>query len=95
MSQRNYPLNVMHNYVIPARDAADFAELVERIEAEALMSIESVSAARRPLLAYGAVVLEEIIRRARPREVVISALGVREGLLYEASRRRRQRRPIR
>jgi exopolyphosphatase/guanosine-5'-triphosphate,3'-diphosphate pyrophosphatase len=84
MRQRQYPMNVMHNYVIPARDALDFAKLVERIEAEALTSIESVSSARRPLLAYGAAVLEEIIRRANPREVVISALGVREGLLFEA-----------
>jgi exopolyphosphatase/guanosine-5'-triphosphate,3'-diphosphate pyrophosphatase len=82
MRQRQYPMNVMHNYVIPTRDALEFARLVERIEADALMSIESVSSARRPLLAYGAAVLEEIIRQANPREVVISALGVREGLLY-------------
>jgi exopolyphosphatase/guanosine-5'-triphosphate,3'-diphosphate pyrophosphatase len=83
MRQRQYPLNVMHNYVIPSRDALEFAKLVERIEAEALLSIEFVSAARRPLLAYGAVVLEEIIRRAAPKEIVMSALGVREGLLYQ------------
>ena len=83
MHQRNYPLNVMHNYVIPAADAADFAALVERVQADALVSIEVVSSARRPLLAYGAIVLEEIIRRAKPRDVVVSALGVREGLLYE------------
>ena len=84
MRQRQYPMRVMHNYVIPTRDALDFAKLVERIEVEALLSIESVSSARRPLLAYGAAVLEEIIRQANPREIVISALGVREGLLYEA-----------
>jgi len=83
MRQRQYPMHVMHNYVIPTRDALDFAKLVERIETEALTSIESVSSARRPLLAYGAAVLEEIIRQANPREVVISALGVREGLLFE------------
>ncbi len=83
MRQRDYPLNVMHGYVIPARDAADFAALVERVNADALANIASVSAARRPLLAYGAVVLEEIIRRAKPKEVVVSALGLREGLLYE------------
>jgi len=35
------------------------------------------------LLAYGAVVLEEIIRRSNPKEIVMSALGVREGLLYQ------------
>lgn len=83
MRQRDYPLNVMHGYVIPARDAADFAALVERVNADALVNIASVSAARRPLLAYGAVVLEEIIRRAKPKEVVVSASGLREGLLFE------------
>ena len=82
MRQRQYPMNVMHNYVIPSRDALEFAGLVERIDADALLSIESVSSARRPLLAYGAAVLEEIIRQANPKEIVISALGVREGLLY-------------
>ena len=50
-----YPMHVMHNYVIPTRDALEFAKLVERIEADALSAIESVSSARRPLLAYGAV----------------------------------------
>ena len=82
MRQRQYPMNVMHNYVIPTRDALEFARLVERIEADALLSIESVSSARRPLLAYGAAVLEEIIRQANPKEIVISVLGVREGLIY-------------
>src|SRR3984957_3812241 len=79
MRQRQYPMNVMHNYVIPSRDALEFASLVERIEVDALLSIESVSAARRPLLAYGAAVLEEIIRQSNPKEIVVSALGVREG----------------
>ena len=83
MSQRQYPMRVMHNYVIPTRDALEFVKLVERIETEALTSIETVSTARRPLLVYGAAVLEEIIRRAPPKEIVISALGVREGLLFE------------
>ncbi len=83
MRQRNYPLEVMHNYRIQTGEAADFAELVERIDSEAISDIARVSAARRPLLAYGAIVLDEIIRRAKPREIVVSAAGVREGLLYE------------
>jgi exopolyphosphatase/guanosine-5'-triphosphate,3'-diphosphate pyrophosphatase len=33
--------------------------------------------ARRPLLAYAAVVLEHIVRKAEPKDVVFSALGVR------------------
>jgi exopolyphosphatase/guanosine-5'-triphosphate,3'-diphosphate pyrophosphatase len=83
MRQRNYFLSVMHGYVIPAREAADFAGLVERVNADALVAVESIAPARRPLLAYGAIVLDEIIRREPPKEVTISAAGLREGLLYE------------
>ena len=84
MGQRNYSLMVMHGYAIPSREAADLADLVERVDTDSFLAIESVNAARRPLLAYGAVVLDELIRRAKPKDIVISTYGVREGLLYEA-----------
>lgn len=84
MGQRNYPLMVMHGYAIPAREAADLADLVERVDTDSFLAIDSVNAARRPLLAYGAVVLDELIRRAKPKEVVLSTYGVREGLLFDA-----------
>lgn len=83
MRQRNYPLGVMHNYRIQTGEAADFATLVEHMDSEAIEDIVVVSTARRPLLAYGAIVLDEIIRRAKPREIVVSAAGVREGLLFD------------
>ncbi|HEX8416852.1 MAG TPA: exopolyphosphatase [Methylobacterium sp.] len=80
---RGYPLHVMHGYSVEPSDELNFLEVVERVDASLLTDVESVSEARRPLLAYGALVLEEIIRIGRPREIVISASGVREGLLYE------------
>lgn len=83
MAQKAYPLHIMHGYSIPARDAVEFSKIVERADTDMLESIESVSEARRPLLGYGALLLDEIIRRGRPSNIVISALGVREGLLYE------------
>jgi exopolyphosphatase / guanosine-5'-triphosphate,3'-diphosphate pyrophosphatase len=82
-SARNYPLHVMHGYSVEPSDELNFLEVVERTDAALLQDVESVSEARRPLLAYGAVVLEEIIRIGRPRELAVSAAGVREGLLYE------------
>ena len=84
MGQRHYSLMVMHGYAIPVKEAAELADLVERVDTESFLAIESVNAARRPLLAYGAVVLDELIRRAKPKDIVISTYGVREGLLYEA-----------
>ncbi|HUI95384.1 MAG TPA: exopolyphosphatase, partial [Xanthobacteraceae bacterium] len=82
MWQTGYPLHVMHGYVIPAKEAADFSRLVQRVDPSTLSQIEIVADARRPLLAYAALVLENIVRIARPKQVVMSALGVREGLLY-------------
>jgi exopolyphosphatase/guanosine-5'-triphosphate,3'-diphosphate pyrophosphatase len=82
MWQTGYPLHVMHGYVIPAREALEFSRLVHRVNPEMLSRIEMVNEARRPLLAYAALVLEHVVRIAKPKEIVISALGVREGLLY-------------
>jgi exopolyphosphatase/guanosine-5'-triphosphate,3'-diphosphate pyrophosphatase len=82
MWQTGYPLHVMHGYAIPAEDALEFAKLVHRVDVDTLYNIEVVANARRPLLPYAALVLEHIIRVGKPRQVVFSALGVREGLLY-------------
>jgi len=83
MAERDYPLRVMHGYRIDPQDGIDFLKMVERTDAAVLKEIEAVSEARRPLLAYGALLLDEIIRVGKPREISISALGVREGLLFE------------
>ena len=81
MWQTGYPFHVMHNYRISAREALDFSRLVHRVDTETLSKIEVVNAARRPLLAYAALVLENLVRTIKPKEVIISVLGVREGLL--------------
>lgn len=83
MAERGYPLRVMHDYRIDPADGLAFLEMVERTPASAIKEIDTVSDARRPLLAYGAIVLEEIIRLGKPASIAISALGVREGILYE------------
>ncbi|MGH9696363.1 MAG: Ppx/GppA family phosphatase, partial [Bryobacteraceae bacterium] len=66
--QSGYPLRVMHGYSIPAADALDFARRLRRlVSANMLANIEVVADARRPLLAYAALVLENIIRAAKPK----------------------------
>jgi exopolyphosphatase/guanosine-5'-triphosphate,3'-diphosphate pyrophosphatase len=82
--QSGYPLGVMHGYTIPAAEALDFARRLRRLAAaNMLANIEAVAEARRPLLAYAALVLEHIIAIARPKSIVFSTFGVREGLLYD------------
>nr|WP_041782013.1 Ppx/GppA phosphatase family protein [Ancylobacter novellus] len=83
MFQRGYPLHVMHGYVIPAKEALEFCRLVRRVPVDTLSRIDTVSDVRRPLLAYGALVLEHIIRIGKPANIYLSAQGVREGRLFE------------
>jgi exopolyphosphatase/guanosine-5'-triphosphate,3'-diphosphate pyrophosphatase len=82
MWQTGYPFHVMHNYRISAREALEFSRLVHRVDTETLSKIEVVPAARRPLLVYAALVMENLVSAIRPKQVIISVLGVREGLLY-------------
>src|SRR6266850_948435 len=70
ISQTGYPLHVMHGYVIPASEAVEFSRLVRRVDPETLSKIETVNAARRPLLAYAALVMEHVVRIARPQRIV-------------------------
>lgn len=82
MRQAAYPVPIMHHYTIPGDEVLDFCRASEVTKIDSLEGIEAISTARRPLLPYGAAVLDRIVRIGQPRDVVISALGVREGHLY-------------
>ncbi|WP_106753225.1 Ppx/GppA phosphatase family protein [Pannonibacter carbonis] len=81
--EAGYPLHVMHNYEIPAEEAIEFCRMVAQRDVESLDFIESVSRQRRALLPFGAIVMERVLRLMKAERVVMSATGVREGLLYD------------
>ncbi|WP_420134493.1 exopolyphosphatase [Rhodopseudomonas sp.] len=84
IAQSGYQLKVMHGYAIPAAEALRFVRRLRTLVAtNQLADIELVSDARRPLLVYAALVLEYVIEAAKPKTIVFSTYGVREGLLYE------------
>ncbi len=83
MNATGYPLNVMHHYEMGIDASADFLAQVASADTDRIRGIERISKSRRALLPYGAAVLQEIIRIARPSKIVVSALGVREGYLYQ------------
>ncbi|MCQ0989760.1 Ppx/GppA family phosphatase [Jiella marina] len=83
MEQVGYPLHVMHAYEIPAAGLEAFLDAVIRAEPEKLPGIAAVSKSRRSLLAYGAVALKSVVKFIKPEKIVLSALGVREGFLYD------------
>ncbi len=83
MFATDHPLHVAHGYTVPAKEMAGFCEKMMKGVDDDAPGLSHISSARAPLLPYGAAVLIEIIERLDPRNIVFSALGVREGKLYE------------
>jgi exopolyphosphatase/guanosine-5'-triphosphate,3'-diphosphate pyrophosphatase len=86
---------VMHNYRIAADEALKFASLLDHQSQSSLAGIRDISSARRETVPYGALVLERLIKQMKPRSVVVSVLGIREGLLYSLlSEEEREKDPL-
>jgi exopolyphosphatase/guanosine-5'-triphosphate,3'-diphosphate pyrophosphatase len=77
------PVNVVHGYRLDAREARSFAQGLWRMNEKALGKLKGVPARRAKTLAAAALVLDRVLKRLAPEAVVFSALGVREGWLYQ------------
>ncbi|HEY1836493.1 MAG TPA: Ppx/GppA family phosphatase [Rhizomicrobium sp.] len=82
MENRNYPLHVLHDYAIPRGRALELCDLLARQSKKSLDLMRVVSRRRAEALPYGAVVLERLLEATGLADVVVSAYGVREGLLH-------------
>lgn len=95
MAQTNYPVSVMHNYAVPGEEMAAFCTAIVKDGIDGMKGVTVVSKDRRKLVPWGAIVLKRIVELGMPSEVVASALGVREGLIYNGlSEADRQRDPL-
>jgi exopolyphosphatase/guanosine-5'-triphosphate,3'-diphosphate pyrophosphatase len=82
MEDQNYPLHVLQHYTIPRGRALRLCRLLAGLSRDSVRKIKVVSKRRAESLPYGAVVLERLLEAGDIKEVVISAFGLREGLLY-------------
>ncbi len=82
MEESAYPLHVLHDYRIPVARALKLCRVVARLSKKSLDKMNVVSRRRAEALPYGAVVLERLLMATGLKDVVISAYGLREGLLH-------------
>jgi len=82
MEEQGYPLHVLQHYTIPRGRALRLCKLLAGLSKDSVRKIKVVSKRRAESLPYGAVVLERLLEAGDIRDVVISAYGLREGLLY-------------
>ena len=84
MQMADYPLHVAHQYEINKADALELAGFVQHQSRSSLERIEGLSRKRFDTLPYSAVVLERLIERLGVQRIIVSAYGVREGMLLDA-----------
>lgn len=84
MAMTRYPLHVVHAYEMNAREALEVARFVARQSRSSLERIRGVTKKRVDTLPWAAVVLEGLVERLGFRRLVVSAHGLREGLLLDA-----------
>ena len=82
MEEHNYPLHVLQAYTIPRGRAMRLSKVLSGLSRKSLDKIKVVSKRRVEALPYGAIVLERLLLAAGLKEVVVSAGGLREGILF-------------
>ncbi len=84
MQLRHHPLSVLHHYEAPARQMMETCDLVARQSRLSLEETPGVSSRRVDTLPMAAAVLRSLMNTAECERLIVSAGGIREGILYDA-----------
>jgi len=82
MEHMEYPLHVIHQYVILCREAESFFDIISRQSRKSLERITTISRKRLEVVPLAALILRKLMTIAAPQRVIFSALGLREGYAY-------------
>ncbi|SJZ43158.1 exopolyphosphatase / guanosine-5'-triphosphate,3'-diphosphate pyrophosphatase [Enhydrobacter aerosaccus] len=82
MEQAGYPLHIIHQYDIPTDEARAVARLIAVQSAKSLEKMPGVSRRRVETLPLACLALDRLLGALKPRNVVFSAFGLREGFYY-------------
>lgn len=82
MGIKSYPLSVLHHYEMTTAQALDVCDLISRQSRRSLEEIPNIPRRRIDTLPLASMVLRSVITRVKADNIIVSAGGVREGLLY-------------
>jgi exopolyphosphatase/guanosine-5'-triphosphate,3'-diphosphate pyrophosphatase len=82
MEYKKYPLHIIHHYTVSGDDARDWARFIASQSPKSLEKMTGVSRRRTDSLPLACVALERVLAALRPRRVVFSAFGLREGFYF-------------
>lgn len=83
MQQHDHPLSDPHGFDLGAGQARKLAKALAREDISSLSARDRISSMRAGKLPDAAVLLQALLDRYEPSELVFSSWGLREGLLYD------------
>ena len=83
MAKTDAPVKIAHGYTMDTECARAFAKSIRRLDRAAVAALPNVPTRRIKTLRAAALVLDRVLKRIRPEKVIFSALGLREGWLYQ------------
>ncbi|MBX7198214.1 MAG: Ppx/GppA family phosphatase [Rhodospirillaceae bacterium] len=84
IAQMDYPLHVLDNFALDRAHAIRLFDVIARLSAKSLEQIKGVSRSRLVNLPLAAAVLERLLEITKPKSVVFSIYGMREGQFYKS-----------
>jgi exopolyphosphatase/guanosine-5'-triphosphate,3'-diphosphate pyrophosphatase len=84
MAQKKYDLKMLHHYQMRSADILDFSKLIGNLSPESVEHIHEANAVRRPYLPVSAMVLYRIAKLTGCNKLIVSANGLREGIIYNS-----------
>jgi exopolyphosphatase/guanosine-5'-triphosphate,3'-diphosphate pyrophosphatase len=83
MALNDHPIGVLHHHEISRGEVLKVTDFVRKQSKRSLEKLEEAAAKRADMLPYAAVVLEQVMLAGNFERVVLSAFGLREGVLIE------------
>lgn len=76
-------IHIIQNYTVPGEELTQLVGLLARQGKSSLERIRGLSKRRVDMIAYAALAMEGVLNVLKPRQVVFSAYGLREGHLFD------------
>lgn len=77
-----YPLPIIHHYRMPPDRAAHLVRSLAKVDRKKLQDLATLSTSRIPTLGDAAALLSAVVAHLGSSELIVSASGLREGLMF-------------
>ena len=79
---RKYPLNMLHNYVVPAGEFTSIYNNIKSLDLDKTMKIKGLSSVRADIFPSALAAVSAVFEKMNFSDVTISGCGLREGALF-------------